>query len=695
MRCPNVARIAAHLRERQARVVDFALLGERTAGKAGRPAIVSGVDVHIDFETFSRLDIKTTGAYRYAEDASTEILICCYAIGNGEVRTWLPREQPQIPHDLAEAVRKGARMFAHNAQFERAIWQCIVVRRHGGPRTTVKQWRCTAVLSSQAGLPRALEKACIAVGTDHRKDKEGTRLIRMFCQPRKPTKKDPRTRIYPAHEPGEFRKFINYCRDDVLAERDLHRVLPPLCPQDVSLFALDFTINERGLPFDTDMVVAAIPVVEQLQAMAVQRVEELTGGIAPTQVEKLRAWLSDHGCDVPNLQKETLNRAVIDPALNEEVREVIRLRLEAGLVSTKKLYAMRRVCSPRDGRARGTIMFYGAHTGRWSGKLIQPHNFTRGRLKPKQQLLVFEALAKMTADMFACIWDQPISVISQCMRGFIKAHKGKRLLVVDYAAIEARVLAWLAQERWLLEAFMRGEDVYKIMASMVFGIPVEQIAKDGPERFIGKQLTLGCGYQLGGDRFVEYCAATGTHIEPEAAHRYVKTYRAKNPRIKQYWYDTERAAIAAVQTGQRTNVRNVGFEVVGRWLTVILPSGRRLYYLDPKVQPVMKFGEPSLQLTYKTENLAGQMVRIATYGGKLVENIVQAVARDFMANGMRQAEARGYPIIGTVHDELISERPEGEGTVEELEHAVCVLPDWGTGCPINAEGFETHRYRKG
>lgn len=651
--------------------------------------------VHMDFETFSELDVTEVGSYRYAEDPTTEIIICCYAIGDGDVRTWLPREQPDVPEELNEAVLAGSTMCAHNAAFERAIWESIVVKRHNGHRTKRKQWLCTAVLASQAGLPRKLEMAALAIGATHLKDVENGKLMRTFCKPRKPTKYDQRTRIYPAHEPAKFRSFVAYCQADVRAERELHHKLPPLCAADVGLYALDYLINERGLPFDGEAVEAAIPVVEGLQAIAIQQAQAITGGISPTQVALLRQWLCDNGCEVDNLQKETLQRASIMPGLSEDVREVIRLRLEAGLVSTKKLYAMRRVCSPRDGRARGTIMFYGAHTGRWSGKLIQPHNFTRGRLKPHQQLQVFDMLMLRSVELIVALWDKPISTISQCMRGFIKATPGKRLLVVDYAAIEARVLAWLAQELWLLEAFRRNEDVYKIMASMVFNIAVDQIAKDSQERFVGKQLTLGCGYQLGGDRFVEYCADQGVHIELEDSHKYVKLYRAKNPKIKQYWGDIERAAIAAVQSNTRTSVRNVAFEVVGDWLTVILPSGRRLYYYKPKVQVVMKFEKPALQLSYLAENKAGRMVRIATYGGKLVENITQAVARDFMANGMLNAERLGYPIVGTVHDELISEREEGQGSVKEFEHTVCDLPPWGAGCPVGAEGFETYRYRKG
>jgi DNA polymerase len=420
----------------------------------------------------------------------------------------------------------------------------------------------------------------------------------------------------------------------------------------------------------------------------------LTDGITPTQVAKLRDWVNDQLPEtlyLPNLQKTTVERTVIHPDCPDTVREALEIRMEAGLVSHKKFYAMQRVCSPADHRARGTILFYGAHTGRKSGKLIQPHNFKRGVLKPHQIADVFTALQHGDADLMLRLWPNPMEAISMVMRGFIRALPGRILRVVDYAAIEARVLAWVAGEQWLLDAFMRGVDIYKLMACKLWSIAIEEVSSE--QRRIAKNLVLGCGYQLGGKKFVEYCARAGVYIEEPFAIDAVRTYRAENKMIVRSWYDVENAAIAAVQTGRVVRWRMLEFEVQDRWLTIRLPSGRRLYYLDPKVITAMAFGKPKLQLTFK-EEYNGQMLRTSTYGGKLIENIVQGIAFDLMANGEELADAEGYAPIGTVHDEIITETDEDEGDIHTLEQVVCRIPPWAKGCPVGAEGFDTVRYRK-
>lgn len=657
--------------------------------------------VHLDFETYSLLDVRDVGAYRYAEDPSTEVLICCYAINAGPVHTWYPFKHREVPSDLAHAVKAGALLGAHNAQFERAVWQLVLVRRHGAPTTQRTQWRCTAVLAAQAGLPRSLDNATTAIDSPHRKNKDGAKLIRIFCAPRKPTKNDPRTRVRPEDRPEEFKLFAAYCRDDVEAERSLYHRLPHLSDAEQRLFTLDMKINERGLPVDIAMVKRALPIVEDLGRWIADRCLEITDGIKPTMVAKIKDWVNSVPglpYPLPNLQRPTLEDAVIHPDMPEHVRELLYIRMEAGLVSHKKFYSMMRVCSPRDGRARGTIMFYGAHTGRWSGKLIQPHNFKRGNWpnKAAQALdyqCMFDAFEYGDADLVLRVWQDPISAISMCMRGFIKAPPDKLLRVVDYAAIEARVLAWIAGEQWLIQAFNRGVDVYKLMATFLYNVRIEDVTSE--QRRISKNLVLGCGYQLGATKFVEYCARAGAYVTDEQSAEAVGTYRAKNRMIVRLWYDIERSMISAVQTGRRVQCGYIGFEVVDDWLTVILPSGRRLYYLHPSVQIVMAYGKPKPQLSFK-EEFRGGMYRTTTYGGKMVENIVQGIARDLMANGMEQAEDNGYPIIGTVHDEEINEGEPGDGgSVKDLERLVCVLPDWARGCPIGAEGFETVRYRKG
>lgn len=654
------------------------------------------MNIHLDFETFSLLSVKIVGAYRYAEDPSTEVLICCYAFDNGPVKVWLPWREKQCPADLVHAVRReGVFICAHNAQFERAIWQAILVKRHGAPPTRPRQFICTAVRAAQAGLPRNLDGATMAIDAPHKKNPDGGRIIKMFCGPRKPTKANPATRIRPLDNREDFKLFIGYCKDDVEAERDLDHVLPPLTPNQQRLFALDMIVNERGLPFDIDLVKRSIPIVEDLGRWAHTRCMELADGIKPTQVAKLRAWMMNEGVELPNLKAETLDPVILHPDTPDNIREVLEIRLEAGIVSTKKFYSMLRVCSPLDGRARGTIMFYGAHTGRWSGKLIQPHNFKRGTLKPHQQQLVFDMLEYGDADLLLRLYPDPLRTVSMVLRGFMRAPDGRTFRVVDFTAIEARVLAWLAGEQWLIDAFNRGLDVYILMAAKLYKVDPSTIDKGSERRRIAKNLTLGCGYQLGGPKFVEYCARAGAFVTEEEAIAAVRTYRTENKMIVRSWAAVENAAILAVQSGKLVRWRSLGFEVQGKWLTILLPSGRRLYYLYPKVGVVEAYGKPKLQLSFR-EEFRGSMYRVSTYGGRLVENIVQAIAADLMGNGMEQAELHGYEVDGTVHDEAITEGDiGGRGSIKDLEHVVCKLPDWARGIPMGAEGFEAVRYRKG
>lgn len=331
-----------------------------------------------------------------------------------------------------------------------------------------------------------------------------------------------------------------------------------------------------------------------------------------------------------------------------------------------------------------------------SGRLVQPHNFIRGNLKYEEQLRIFDLLQHADHEIMSTLYEWPISAIGACMRGFILPSPGKILRVVDYASIEARVLAWLAEEHWVLQAYIDGLDVYKLMASGVFNVSYEDVTSE--QRRIGKNLVLGCGYSLGGAKFVAYSEKAGVEITEAFAKAAVKSYRTKHPRIVAFWYDVERAAVTAVREQRDLEhavvLRNLKFYIDSQWLCIELPQGRCLRYYRPKVVPVEKFGQPSLQLQFKTE-FRGRLVSESTYGGKIVENITQAVARDILANGMYEAERSGYPVMGTVHDEILTEQYPDEGSVHELEMVVCRLPKWARGLPIAAEGFESYRYRKG
>lgn len=662
--------------------------------------------IHLDFETFSTVNLPKVGAYRYAQDPSTEALIACYAIGDAPVRTWLPYLQPTMPLDIYRALEKNAVICAHNAEFERQIWTHVL--RLPVPR--LHRWRCTAARAAAANLPRSLDGALKALaisdakGQPIAKDSRGKRLVRLFCMPRKPTKKNAAIRLMPEDDKQAFAEFIEYCRQDVVSERTLDRALPDLSREEWEYFQYNMLVNDRGLPLDMRLIEQSTIAVRELERINLARVRKLTLGLAPTQRDKMQLWLKFQGADLKNLQLKTVNEA-LDGSLPPKVREVMELRLEASKASTKKIKAMAAVAC-EDGRAHGTMLYYGAHTGRLSGKLIQPHNFTRGLLTPEEQLIVLRTFATGDYQFVQMLFDKPMHMLAQSMRGFIRAPEGMRFVIADYGAIETRVLAWLANELKVLEGYRRGLDMYKLMAVVLYHVQYEDVSKE--QRRIGKNLRLGAGYQLGVGGLLKNCEKEGIPMEKEFAEHAIAAYRKDNRNIVKLWYATEEACIVAVRDGKPQTLNGkLHFETWREWLTVTLPSGRNLYYFQPRVELAMKWGKLKPALSYFGERKKGppegisyadmpdRNNRVKTYGGKMVENIVQAVARDVMMYGMVCAEKKGYPALASIHDEIVTLRKHGEGSVKELEQVICTLPAWGKGLPLVAEGFECVHYRKG
>jgi len=407
---------------------------------------------HLDFETFSEIDIRKVGAHRYARHPSTEVLIACYLLpGMDEVEVWLPRQEAP-PARLMSWIRQGGKVGAHNAAFERSVWRWCLRRMHPStPEIKDNQWVCTAAKAAASGLPRSLEKALKAAGLEVEKDLEGSKLIKVFCGPRKPTKADARTRILPEQDP-RFQRFIEYCQQDVRGEVALDEALPDLIPRQRRMFLLDMAMNDRGLPIDIPLVRKALKVVKTLEEDIGRRVSALTGGLKATQVAKMIEMFAERGLDIANMQKNTIEEALKDTNLDAGTRALLELRVEAGKASTKKLISMMACADPDDWVVQGGFLYHGAHTGRYAGRLVQPHNFIRGMLKDHQRDLVFALLEHEDADLFTLLYDKPIDVISQCMRGFIRAPAGYELAVVDYTAIEARILAWVAGEETILAA---------------------------------------------------------------------------------------------------------------------------------------------------------------------------------------------------------------------------------------------------
>jgi DNA polymerase len=649
---------------------------------------------HLDFETYSDVSIKKVGGHRYCRHASTEALICCYQLPDDhEVQTWLPRTEPP-PEALLEWVRDGGKLGAHNAAFERLVWRHVLPRMFPGqiPPAADSQWVCTAAKAAASGLPRSLDKALKALGSTVEKDLEGSKLMKVFCQPRKPTKKDTRTRILPEQD-ERFQRFVAYCAQDVRGEAELHHSLPDLIPRERRMFILDMVMNDRGLPIDLPLVEKTLTVVQALERNIAARVQALTGGVRATQVQKMLDFFTERGVELENLRAETVRQTLGGKGLDRATRELLELRVEAGRASTKKLIAMQQCADPVDHAVQGGFLFHGAHTGRYAGRLIQPQNFVRGLLKDHQRETVFALLEHADPDLFLLLYDAPIDVISQCMRGFIRAPEGHEFAVVDYTAIEARVLAWLCGEEKMLEAYRQGVDVYKLMAVKLYKLrDISDVTDE--QRRISKNLVLGCGYQLGGVKFVDYAANAGVRITEEFAKSAVRTYRDDVPNIVKSWGEVERLASQAIRyPGTVQRGLKCSFYMREHWLCIKLPSGREIRYPYARAVPVERWGRPAWEISFRTE-IKGQFLREKTYGGKLIENIVQAIARDVMMEGMLAAETNGYPVLGTVHDELISLRKRGTTKLKELEKLVCTIPAWGNGIPLAAKGFICERYRK-
>lgn len=664
--------------------------------------------IHLDFETFSVADIRACGAYRYAQDPSTEVLIMGWAVDDGAVvsEQWVP-----LLHDrIRTAIDAGEIFMAHNAQFEMAIWKHVLHERYGWPDIPPAQWYCTAAHAASLKLPRSLDKAGAAAQVPIQKDKDGARLIRLFCMPRKPTRKNPSTRIMPGDMPEDFAKFIEYNRIDVESERALEHKLPPMDKREMNVWRYDCKINGRGLPIDTALVKRTIVVVNQLQAQIIQQTRDLTctadnpEGIAPTQVAKLLEFIQDDGGGVLfTLQRKEIEEKMKLTQFPDRVNEILELRMEGARVSTKKLLSMLKVCGT-DSRARGTLLYHGAGPGRWSGRLIQPHNFVRGTYKQRQRDIVVEVLERYSADELQLLFPRPMEAISNVMRAFICAPAGRILYVADYSSIEARILVWLAGQDDMVAMYHKGMDLYIWMASQIYGVTIESIDPETPDgyekRRTGKHVILGAGYGMGVPKFIITCKEIGGFVVQESiAQLGIDTYRETHHMVKKLWKAMERAAIACVRTGQtqvcgaRDRIKfsmwygTDGFEI----LFMHLPSGRKISFPFPKLQPG-QFGD---QLSYMSEDgKTKQWWRETTYGGKLVENAVQGIARDFMLHGMINVEKADYEVVSTVHDEIISERDEGTGSLEEYEKLVCSLPAWGAGCPIAAEGFVAKRWRK-
>ena len=633
--------------------------------------------VSIDFETRSAVDLRKTGVYKYASDPSTDIWCMAYkAPWSDDVQVWLPSDE--MDERLEDWIVEGGLLSAWNANFERTIWNEIMVSRYQWPRTSIKQWRCTMAQASAMGLPRALGQAASVLGVEEQKDKAGAALMLRMARPRKVNADGSYTWW---NTKDKIDTLVAYCVQDVKTELSVAATLNAMPDSERRLYQLDQRINDRGVKVDLDLIERVSKLANSASENIDAEIKRLTNGQvkAATNAMDLTAWLRSYGLQVKSVDKQTVTRMLGMEKLHPIIKQVLRLRQDGAKSSTAKYEAMVNAANA-DNRMRGLLMYHGAATGRWSGRLVQPQNFPRPQKKNDELETI---IAKLKADEDVSEYGAGTVLASDLLRSMLIAEDGHRLMFADYSAIEARVLAWIAGQTDLVETFRKGGDVYKEMASAIYNTPSEQVTDN--QRQIGKMATLGCGYGMGGKRFAEQCATMGINVDEDEAKRIVSVYREKNDRIAQYWRNSENEFVEMVKGAGR--VGSVGLP---------LPSGRSLTYHNPRIiQRETPWGAMRDTAQVDTLNsVTRQWVSQIIWGGLLTENVVQATARDLMATAMMALELKGYNVILSVHDEIISEVPDDFGSLEEMIEIMTRVPAWADGCPVNAEGKEGKRYRK-
>ena len=643
----------------------------------------------IDIETYSSVDISRSGAFKYVASPDFEILLLAYAWDDGPVQVL----DLTNPYDLNTAEEMGdiaAALLspdivkvAHNSAFERAA-----LSKYLHQDLPPEEWEDTMVLAAMNGLPMSLDAAGAALQLQDQKIKEGTALISYFCKPCKPTiANGGRTRNLPTHAADKWERFIEYCRRDVEVEQAIYYRLRhfPVPDWERRVWALDARINERGVRVDTHLAEAAIAVDEAFTAEHSAEMQRLTGLDNPNSVAQLKDWLETVGVQVDSLSKATvadLHKAVTDPT----TRRVLELRQLLGKTSTTKYKAMT-AAACADGRVRGLLQYYGAgRTGRWAGRLVQVQNLPQNHLDQIGE--VRELVRQRDLETLELCFDSVPDVLSQLIRTAFVAKPGHTFLVADYSAIEARVIAYLAGEKWRMDVFAKGGDIYCSSASAMFKVPVEKHGINGHLRQKGKIAELACGYG-GGVGALKAFGADKMGLTEDEMQDIVTQWRQASPTIPRFWRDTENAAKRALENPGRTFTIPCGvkYRRDADALRCRLPSGRVLSYWGARLDTdgsICFMGQN--QTTRKWE-------KTETWGGKLVENIVQAFARDCLAVALLRLDVAGYKTVFHVHDEIIAEAPEGSRWEDMAEIMGCPI-DWAPGLLLRGDGYDTKFYMK-
>lgn len=651
----------------------------------------------IDIETFSSVDLKKAGLYKYVESPDFQVLLFAYSVDYGPVQIVDLAQGEQIPQEIISMLfKRDVTNYAYNAAFE---WYCLCKHfnvQH--PLVWLRQWRCTQVHGLYCGYPAGLSALGEALGLpqDKRKLGVGGSLIRTFCVPCKPTKTNGyRTRTLPHHEPEKWQLFRQYCVGDVVAEVEIQKRLSSfqVPEQEWELWFLDQGINVRGLLCDLQMVESALVIADQVTNELKQEAMIITGIANPKSVQQLTKWLEEEiEEEVEDLKKDTVIK-LIDKLDEGRAKRVLEIRQELSKTSVKKYAAMKTVaCS--DSRVRGLLQFYGANrTGRWAGRLVQIHNLPKNHLKSIE--FARQLVVSRNINLLKFVYGNIPDTLSQLIRTAFTAKNDKLLLVADYSAIEARVIAWLACEQWRLDVFNSHGKIYEASASQMFGVPLEQITKGSELRQKGKVAELALGYQGSKGALIKM-GALDMGISEEELPDIVLRWRNANRRIVDLWFSLEAAALQVMETGEAVGIKGLIFareshyESNQDFFTVSLPSRRKLYYAKPFIKE-NDFGKPALHY-WGVDQTKKKWTVQSTYGGKLVENVVQAIARDCLAVSLMRTAAAGYDIVLHVHDEI-----GAEGYEHELDRMLEIMGQpiaWAPGLPLRGDGFVTKYYMK-
>lgn len=666
----------------------------------------------LDFETASSCDLKKTGAWRYAEDPTTEIL--CLGWTDGTVfRVLAPYELPVeiCPEQFIRLVYDPDCIFiAHNVAFEKAIWRNIMIPIYGWPDIPNERWHDTQSVCAMKGLPLKLERAASALGLKMQKDMEGSRATVALSKPNRAGFFD--------RSPEKLQRVYDYNRGDLLAELELHRRVRGLGSSERQVWLLDQTINERGVRLDLEFIDRAQSIVDQATGPLTKEFEELTGGIRPSQRDRFIKWLHAEGCNIPDLRKDTIADWLDTPDEEDSLagddddyipvdnqgrlpfhfEHALRIRQTLGSASIKKLGAMR-ACVCADGRARGLLQYHGAGPGRWSGRLLQPQNFPRPNLKvdgdpPNQDELV-AAILSGDAEWVRCLYGEPINVVANGLRHALIADPGKAFVVGDFSKIECViVLALAGATKTAAEVLVKGSAVYTDVATKIFRRPIHK--KMLKEYTVGKNAVLGCGFQMGWNKFrTRYWPDATEEEAKEVIDYYRKDFAPEVPRL---WRALEDASTNTAWTGNAHMAYGVVYALEDGWMTARLPSGRKLWYYGPKaIRKPMPWDHTDVRPGWEYSAWKmGQWKRVSAYGGLLTENVVQALARDLLVNALFKCEPHNYPVVLTVHDEAVCEVDKSRADAKVLEQMMTDRPAWAIGLqiPVGAECWTGERYRK-